>query len=236
MRSVPRALAICLLALSGLLAGYVGYRSAHRPSVIAVTSAPTPSSARAAADLGAGAAGQPRAPALPGTLPDIRMPDLSGTEHSLQQFRGHPLLVNFWATWCDPCRREMPLLQQLWQQDRASGLDIVGIAVDSRSAVQQYLRHTPVDYPLLVGEDAALTAIGRFGMDEVLPFSVFADARGRIVAVKVGELHRAEANYIVAAVQRVTAGSETLPQARAAIARKLRELAIQRAKRDVQGS
>ncbi len=248
MRSVQRTLGVCLLILCGIVAGYVGYRAAHRPTLIALsgtatsataanaaaTSTGAPASGAASAATAAPASGAARAATVPEDVPDIRMPDLTGTERSLRAYLGHPLIINFWATWCDPCRREMPLLQRLWTQNQGRGLNVVGIALDSPAAVQQYLQHTHVGYPLLVGEDAGSAAVGRFGIDPVLPFSVFADAKGQIVAVKIGELHRAEADYIIAAVEKVTAGQETLPQARAAIAAELRQLAVQRAKQAVQ--
>jgi thiol-disulfide isomerase/thioredoxin len=251
MRMLQRALAVCLLVLCGILVGYVGYRAAHRPTLIAVNStaatsaaplavtpaadsASAPSGASGASGVDAGTPGSAtKAAAVPEDVPDIHMPDLTGKEQSLRAYLGHPLIINFWATWCEPCRREMPLLQQLWTQNRATGLNVVGIALDSPSAVEQYLQHTHVGYPLLVGEDAGSAAVGRFGIEPVLPFSVFADAKGQIVAVKIGELHEADANFIVAAVEKVTQGSETLPQARAAIATELKQLAVQRAKQAV---
>lgn len=243
MRLLQRTLAVSLLILCGVLVGYVGYRASHRPTLISAAAAHAGPSATPAAPSSAAAGGhgtegaeaaQAKAPAVPEDVPDIRMPDLSGTERSLRAYLGHPLVINFWATWCAPCRREMPLLQQLWTQNQSSGLNVVGIAVDSREAVEQYLQHTRVGYPLLVGEDAGSAAVERFGIEPVLPFSVFADAKGQIVAVKIGELHSADARYIVAAVEKVTEGRETLPQARAAIAEELRQLAVQRAKQAVQ--
>jgi hypothetical protein len=72
----------------------------------------------------------------------------------------------------------MPLLQQLRHSYRGDGLEIVGIAVDFRSAVADYVRRQAVEYPLLIGEDAGLAATEQFGMQTVLPFSVFADATG----------------------------------------------------------
>lgn len=229
MRLARRALAVTLLVLCGALAALLFYRSRrpHVPLLAPAASSGVPGNATAdASALQRGA--------IPTTLPDVRMPTLSGGEQSLRDWLGHPLIVNFWATWCGPCRREMPLLQQLWTQNQSSGLNVVGIAVDSREAVEQYLQHTRVGYPLLVGEDAGSAAVERFGIEPVLPFSVFADAKGQIVAVKIGELHSADARYIVAAVEKVTEGRETLPQARAAIAEELRQLAVQRAKQAVQ--
>ena len=169
-------------------------------------------------------------------VPDLTLPDLAGQPRSLRAFRGHPLIINFWATWCAPCRREMPLLQQLRHAYHGDGLEIVGIAVDFRAAVADYVRRQPVDYPLLIGEDSGLAAAEQFGMQAVLPFSVFADAGGRIIAVKVGELHRDEAAYILGAMRAVAAGRMSLPEARAGIAQRLRELAVERARSGVKDS
>jgi peroxiredoxin len=242
MRSLQRTLAVALFVVCGIVVGYAGYHATHRPTLIAVNSAaaPSPAASTVTASAAGASSGSPAVPSqartasVPEDVPDIRMPDLTGTERSLRSYLGHPLIINFWATWCDPCRREMPLLQQLWTRNQSRGLNVVGIALDSPAAVAQYLQHTHVGYPLLVGEDAGSAAVGRFGIDPVLPFSVFADAKGQIVAVKIGELHPAEADFIIAAVQKVTDGQEALPQARAAIAAKLRQLAVQRAKQAAQ--
>ena len=101
---------------------------------------------------------------MPDTVPDLTMPDLAGQPKSLRDFLGQPLIINFWATWCAPCRREIPLLQQLRHAISATGLQVVGIAVDFRSAVADYLRRQPIDYPLLIGEDQGLAAAEQFGM------------------------------------------------------------------------
>jgi hypothetical protein len=100
--------------------------------------------------------------------------------------------------------------------------------------VQQYLHTTPVGYPILADTDQGSAAVARFGIEPVLPFSVFADAQGRIVAVKLGELHRDEAEDILAHVQQVTLGRQSLPDARREIAADLHSLAIQRAKQAAQ--
>jgi peroxiredoxin len=246
MRPLIRTLGTVLLVLCGVLAGFLGYRTLHRPTLVSqavpAPAAAPPAQAPAAPSQGASAGaassaaapGATGAPSIPETLPDARVPDLTGQPRSLREYLGHPLVVNFWATWCVPCRREMPLLQQLWQQHQAEGVQVLGVAVDSRSAVQQYLHATPVGYPILADEDQASAAIARFGIEPVLPFSVFADAQGRIVAVKLGELHRDEAEAILAHLQQVTQGRESLPDARREIAAQLNSLAIQRAKQSAQ--
>ena len=160
----------------------------------------------------------------------MTLPDAKGQQKSLRDYLGHPVIINFWATWCAPCRREIPLLLQLRQAYRGEHLEVVGIAVDFQAAVAEYLQKTPIAYPLLVGQDQGLAAAEKFGMEPVLPFSVFADATGRVIAVKVGELHKNEADYILGAMRQVAAGKESIQDARAGIAEKLRTFAVERAK------
>jgi thiol-disulfide isomerase/thioredoxin len=221
------ALAIVLVTLGGVLGGFLSYRRAHPPAAPA-TGSQLPDAALTA-EPGDSTASRP----IPATVPDLKLPDLTGQLRSLRDYRGHPLIINFWATWCAPCRREMPLLQQLRHSYRADGLEVVGIAVDFRSAVADYVRRQPVDYPLLIGEDSGLAAAEQFGMQTVLPFSVFADAGGRIVAVKIGELHPDEAAAILAAMRDLAAGRVSLADTHAGITQRLRELAIGRARSGV---
>jgi thiol-disulfide isomerase/thioredoxin len=229
MRPALLVPALGLVVLCAGAAGFMGYRGwqEHFASTGPVT--PTaPAAAPAASDPP-----QPAPPAshpVPESLPDLKLRDQNGRLKSLHDYLGRPLIINFWATWCAPCRREIPLLQQLRLIYRAQGLEIVGIAMDFRSAVTEYLAHTPIGYPLLIGEEHGLAAAAQFGMEPVLPFSVFADAKGQIIAVKIGELHRDEADYILATMGSVAAGKMSLVQAREGIAEKLRVLAIQRAK------
>ena len=193
--------------------------------------------ARAAAPVSASAsapdptaAPEPAAPTIPATVPDISLPDLAGKPEALRSADGHPRLYNFWATWCEPCRREIPLLNTLQDAYAGDGLQIVGIAVDFRDAVQKYLKTTRLHYASLVGEEDGYAAAQKFGMDLVLPFSVFADEQSRIVAVKVGELHRDEAEAILAQMRLLKAHRTGLPEAQASIAATMKQLALARAK------
>jgi thiol-disulfide isomerase/thioredoxin len=191
------------------------------------------SAAPAATDepaVGGPAPAEAAARPIPQQVPDLSLPDLSGSKHSLHDYLGSPLIINFWATWCAPCRREMPLLQQLRHDYAPLGLQVVGIALDFRAAVADYVHHNPVDYPLLIGEDQGLAAAQSFGMQEVLPFSVFADAKGQILALKVGELHRDEADYILVILHALAGGRVNLQDARADITKRLQQLAIAHAK------
>jgi peroxiredoxin len=167
---------------------------------------------------------------IPEQLPPITLPGLDGTMHALAEWHGKPLLINFWATWCEPCRREVPLLRSVRHKRSSEGLEVVGIAIDSVDAVRQYVGTHGMDYPVLVSEEGGLAAATAFGMGTVLlPFSVFADRRGRIVTVKVGELHPDEADLILDRLRQLDAGTLTLAAARQQITDGVRRLGLQRA-------
>jgi len=237
LKSLQRAVAVALVVGAGLAAGFASYRlqsERHSPPVPGELDSPAAASGIALpgsdAEPGSAAAPAPPSRPVPSTVPDLALPDLTGATRTLRSFSGRPLIINFWATWCAPCRREIPLLRELRERYRGERLEIVGIAVDVGSAVQEYLRHTPIDYPVLVGEQQGLEAAAQFGMDTVLPFSVFADGQGRIVALKIGELHRDEADFILTQMRALAAGQVNMAQARSQIASRLRELAVDRAK------
>jgi thiol-disulfide isomerase/thioredoxin len=165
----------------------------------------------------------------PMTLPQtVALPDSNGRLHRLAEYRGHPLVLNFWATWCEPCQREIPLLQAL-HQERGEQVQIVGVAVDFQKDVLPYAKARGITYPQLIGEKDGLAAVNAFGMDPAFPFTVFADSGGNIIAVKVGELHADEARLILGKVVAVDAGQLGLADARRAVSAELRSLAIARA-------
>lgn len=166
---------------------------------------------------------------VPEQLPDVSLPDLDGVSHSLRDFTGRPLVLNFWATWCEPCRREIPLLKSIRRENSRNDLEIVGIALDHLESVRQFVHALGIDYPVLVGEKGGLEAVTALGMDTVLPFSVFADSEGRIVTVKVGELHRDEASFILARLEDLRGGRISLADARERIGEETRRLTALRA-------
>ena len=165
----------------------------------------------------------------PSTLPaDVALPDSTGRMHHLAEYRGRPLVLNFWATWCEPCRREIPLLESL-HKERGGSVQIVGVAVDFQADVLKYAQARGITYPLLMGEKDGLAAVNALGMDTAFPFTVFADARGDILAVKRGELHADEAQLILGALDSVDSGAASLAAARSSVSAGLRTLAIARA-------
>ena len=122
----------------------------------------------------------------------MSLPDVDGKMRSLSEWQGRPLLINFWATWCEPCRREIPLLKQLRAGHSKEGLEVMGIAIDFRDAVKGYTAKEGIDYPVLVAEEDATTP-RLFGVGLGLPTTVAVDRQGQIVDTHVGELSADEA-------------------------------------------
>ena len=158
------------------------------------------------------------------------MRDSTGTPRRLSEWKGRLLVVNFWATWCEPCQREIPLLARLHRERAAQGFEVVGIAVDLRAAVLKYAHHARIDYPVLVGEQDGLAAVTALGMDTVFPFTVFADREGRIITLKIGELRPREASFILDRMHELDQGRLELAAARVQIASGIAAMAAQQAR------
>lgn len=132
-------------------------------------------------------------------LPDFTLPDLDDRQRTAAEWSGRPLIINFWATWCAPCRREMPLLEALHEERGQHGVQVIGVALDNREDARRFATEIGVTYPVLYGErDGALIAESIGGEDFVgLPFTAFVDVNGKIVASKSGELDEDELRLAV---------------------------------------
>lgn len=229
MNRLLGAAAIVVLAVVAAWGGWRLHQATHGAhegaGVLKVpvgeASAPTPSDLMS--DLGTGV----RLPAhIPERLPDFTLADPSGIETSIHHWDGRALIVNFWATWCEPCRREIPLLESLASRWSARGMTVVGVAVDERPQVVAFARSLKIDYPLLVGEEDALAVAAKLGFDSPgFPFTVFTDRRGEVVALYLGELHAAQAELILGEVQAVDEQQVPLEEARRTIRDGLARLA-----------
>lgn len=195
---------------------------------------------RPAADVAAAPAGTPDAgPApqeeaalpvnkVPEVLPQFALKDRDGKLRRLGEWKGQPLMVNYWATWCPPCVREIPLLSQLRKERSKDRLEVIGIAVDFREDVLKFADERKLDYPLLIGEEDGLAAVEAVGMTSALPFTLFADSQQRIIALKIGELHHDEATLILDRVAAIDAGTLDVATARAQVAEGLKQIATRR--------
>lgn len=118
--------------------------------------------------------------------------DLSGKTQTLAQRRGRVLVVNFWATWCAPCREEIPALMRIHRKYASNGVELVGIALDDASKVQAYSKEMSMDYALLVA-GAQTLALGRDLGNQagVLPYTVVLDRAGQVVYTHAGAMTEA---------------------------------------------
>jgi thiol-disulfide isomerase/thioredoxin len=124
-------------------------------------------------------------------LSDFTLNDLNGTRHNVHEWDDHVLVLNFWATWCPPCRKETPMFVELQEQYGAQGLQFIGIAIDNKEKVVDFMDTYGVNYPILIGSDDAIQVAkdygNRFG---ALPYTVIIDRSGVISYVQRGELTR----------------------------------------------
>jgi thiol-disulfide isomerase/thioredoxin len=151
---------------------------------------------------------------IPERRPEVTLADRDGKLRSLSEWDGRPQIINFWATWCAPCRREIPMLNDLARDPAHADFALIGIAIDFREDVLRFLAETPIDYNVLIGEQDGLDASAAFGMRSLgLPYTAFVDRSGRIVTIHLGELHRPQADIILSVVRALDAGDIDLPAA-----------------------
>lgn len=145
------------------------------------------------------AGGWLRAPSAPqhGTQPALQigtpakpltLADPSGRMHSLDEWRGKLIVLNFWASWCGPCREEMPMLDRTQQRLAARGLQVIGVAVDSNEATTDFLGRHAVHYPILVNDPEKMSdvSIDYGNSRSVLPYTVLIGRDGRVLAQRFG--------------------------------------------------
>jgi len=112
-----------------------------------------------------------------------------GHSVALSRYRGRPLLLNFWATWCPPCIEELPMLNDFYAQNSAKGWQILGLAVDQAAAVRSFISKTPLDFPILMAGAGGVALSKMMGNAAGgLPFSVVFSADGNILTKKIGKL------------------------------------------------
>jgi len=139
-----------------------------------------------------GAAPEPANPAAVTALIAARLPDVAGASRSVEDWRGQVLVVNFWATWCAPCREEIPEFIRLQERFRGKGLQFVGISIDQAANVEKFAKELGVNYPLLLGGVETLALLREAGNRAgVLPYTLILDRQGNVAARHAGALKEA---------------------------------------------
>ena len=202
--------ALLTLALSGAaVLGYLAYRVTSPPTEPAAAG-PPPAAAQAPE------AAEPERK-LAERLPEFSLASLSGERQSIGSWPGKPLVINFWATWCGPCLREIPMLKDFQTSER--GLQIVGIAIDKQDLVVAFANKMQFNYPVLVGESEAWEAAAAFGVNfYALPFTVFTAGDGSVLGVHTGELHPEHLENLTSTLADLNSGKIGLAEARARLA------------------
>ncbi|MDD3352204.1 TlpA disulfide reductase family protein [Zoogloea sp.] len=119
----------------------------------------------------------------------LDLPDSAGKQHPLHQWQGKVMVVNFWATWCPPCRKEMPAFSQLSEKYAHKGIQFVGISIDTATNVRDFQAANPVAYPLVVAAPSVVSLTEVLGnTSQGLPFTVIIDRQGKLSLVKLGML------------------------------------------------
>ncbi len=173
MTRIPRWF---VLALAGALALGVGAYFAQRHL------------SREAAGVGKSAAG----------LLGLSLPDVHGTQQSLDQWRGKVLVVNFWATWCVPCREEMPEFVRIQREFGDKGVQFVGVAVDQQEKVALFANEIDLNYPALIGGYGAMEISKTFGNRLMaLPFTVVVGRDGTIAFTQLGPVKKEQLQDLV---------------------------------------
>ena len=130
--------------------------------------------------------------------PAFVLPDTEGQRRSIAEWDGQVVVLNFWATWCAPCREEIPLFIELQKRYGEQGLQFVGVAVDRPQAAAAFAEEIGMNYPTLHGIQAAMEIGTRYGNDRgTLPFTVIIDRTGRIRHVFTRQVHREDIEPVI---------------------------------------
>ncbi len=130
--------------------------------------------------------------------PDFSLPNLNGKLQSINNWDGKVIMVNFWASWCPPCRREIPSFIRLYKHYKKKGFVIVGVALDNSRNVREFLNPLGINYPVLLGGKTGVEISNTYGNQlDALPFTVIINRKGHIIYANPGELSYQQAETLI---------------------------------------
>lgn len=150
--------------------------------------------------------------------PTFELPDIDGNPRNLSEWAGKHTLLNFWATWCAPCRREIPLLKAFQDEHGPNGFQVIGIAVDFAEEVAAYAEQAEFNYPIVIGQEEAMAVAETSGIDFIgMPFTMIVAADGELINAHIGEILAEDLEHIVDVIRKLESGEYDKLAARAAL-------------------
>ena len=131
-------------------------------------------------------------------MSNFSLENMKGEAVSIDEFRGGKTLINFWATWCRPCRKEMPMLNGVFLSQDPSDFSVVGIAIDKPEKVTQFVAELGIDFPIMVGQSEAYDVMKALGNEALpLPYTILIDEEGEVVWSKNTELKHSDMDEVL---------------------------------------
>jgi len=213
---VPKStLVIIAIVIAGGIFFYTNQNKTAQPSPVATD--PADVIVADNADVTAGEVVADDA-AVESTQVAFELDGLDGSKRQFSEWAGKNRIINFWATWCAPCRREIPMLKAFQEQHGVDGFQVIGIAVDSPESVVGYAEDTKFNYPILVGEQDAMAVAESSGISFVgLPFTMIVTKDGSLVGAHMGEVHQQQLDDIVRVLDELDQGGIDIAAAREAL-------------------
>ena len=131
-------------------------------------------------------------------MSDFTLENMDGETISITEFRGKKTLINFWATWCRPCRKEMPMLNSVYLSQDSSEFSVVGIAIDKQDKVIQFVAELGIDFPIMIGQSEAYDIMKTLGNEALtLPYTILINEKGEVVWSKNTELMHSDMDEVL---------------------------------------
>jgi thiol-disulfide isomerase/thioredoxin len=127
-----------------------------------------------------------------------KLPNENGVSQDLSQYKGKIIVLNFWATWCPPCREEMPELSELHTEYKNINVVVLGVAIDELALVKEFTQESPVSYPLFAAENEGMELASNLGNNKgVLPYTVIINTQGNVVNTYFGRINKTLINEAI---------------------------------------
>jgi len=131
-------------------------------------------------------------------MPEFSLENINGEMTSIKEYKGKKTLINFWATWCRPCRKEMPMLNGVYLSEDPSEFSVVGVAIDKPEKVAQFVAELGIDFPIMIGQSDAYDIMKELGNEALtLPYTILIDNTGEVIWSKNTELKHSDMDEVL---------------------------------------